>query len=478
MRKLAFACVVLLTSGMVAALAADVSGTWAIRGPVTPVCTFVQDGNNLSGACRGPGAEGPLTGTVDGQSLRWTFTRTNMASGRGIAPLTFSASLDGQNLSGTMTLNGANPAPFTAQRMPGAPPIILSNNKPAAQGSPSTTPAAAGVNTNPPPSVFLMTPEGAAVHRQSHLVCPGAIAGFQRVSAHMYGRPGFDVSCGYRAGNAPGSAVVTLYMTLSPREPVDALFEMAKASLVQTAPGVVARTAMAAAPPGFDWLKAGYTMPNGLVTEVFLTRLSGWDYKLRTTYRPEDESAVGNLLAALSAGVARTVAPYLAACAASPPGPRNGQRNQDLAVLQTLTVVSAVVATRALTAPGPETAWCAETGFTVGEAAFIHWRNISGADGPVDRITRINGGDTVLVLRDPPTLVNEMAAKLPSPGSINGRAVYAVVVDGQENMQIVGIFEGRPSLNDVAGLALGKAVGIYGQVSKQPGNPVTIYRPF
>ena len=478
MRKTAFACVVLLTSGMAAALAADVSGTWSIRGPVTPVCTFIQSGNTLSGACRGPGAEVPLTGTIDGQSLRWTFTRTNMASGRGVAPLAFSATLDGEYLAGTMTVNGDNPAPFTARLMPGASPIVLGSASPPAQGAPSPPPAAAGVNTNPPSSVFLMTPEGAAVHRQSHLVCPPAIAGFQRLNAHMYGRPGFDVSCSYRAGNAPGSALVTLYMTLSPRGPVDALFEMAKASLVQISPGVVARTAMTAAPAGFDWLKAGYTMPNGVVTEVFLSRLSGWDYKLRTTYRPEDEAAVANLIAAMSAGVARTVVPYLAACAASPPGPRNGQRNQDLAVLQTLTVVSAVVATQALTAPGPETAWCAETGFTVGEEAFLHWRNISGAEGPVDRITRINGGDTVLVLRDPPTLVNEMSAKLPSPGNVNGRAVYAVVVDGKESMQIVGIFEGRPSLNDVASLALRNAVGIYGQVSKAPGNPVTIYRPF
>jgi hypothetical protein len=400
-----------------------------------------------------------------------------MASGRDIAPLTFSATLDGQSLSGTMALNGSNPSPFTAQLMPGAPPIVLGSAKPPAQGSPSTPPAT-GASSNPPPSVFLMTPEGAAVHRQSHLVCLPSMAGFLRVSTVMYGRPGFDVSCGYRAGNTPGAAVVTLYLTLAPRDSVDAVFEMTKASLVQATPGVVARVTTAAEPPGFAWLKAGYTMRNGGATEVFLTRVSGWDYKLRATYRPEDEAAVGNLLAALSAGVTRTVAPYLAACAASPPGPRNGQRNQDLTVLQTLTVASAMVAAKALTAPGPEAAWCAESGFNFGDASFIHWRNISGADGPVDRITPINGGTSVLVLRDPPTLVNEVAAKLPSPVNVNGRAVYAVVIDGPESMQIVGIFEGRPSLNDVAGLALGKAVGIYGQVSKQPGNPVTIYRPF
>ena len=69
-----------------AALAAELSGTWHIQGPVAPNCTFVQNGNLLGGACRGTGAEGPLTGSIEGQSVHWVFTRTNFNSGLPVAP--------------------------------------------------------------------------------------------------------------------------------------------------------------------------------------------------------------------------------------------------------------------------------------------------------------------------------------------------------------------------------------------------------
>ena len=72
-----FLALAYLSVGICSAVAADVSGTWRITGPITPFCTFTQTGSNLSGACRGPGAEGPLTGSIDGQTVKWVFTRTN-----------------------------------------------------------------------------------------------------------------------------------------------------------------------------------------------------------------------------------------------------------------------------------------------------------------------------------------------------------------------------------------------------------------
>ena len=130
--------------GLCSALAADISGTWKIAGPITPSCTFTQTGNSLSGACRGPGAEGPLSGSIDGQAVKWVFTRTNIGTGRAIAPVVFSGTLNGQSLSGTMSQNGGvNPVPFTALFQPGATPIRLIS-APAPQ--PAPTPIAAAQN--------------------------------------------------------------------------------------------------------------------------------------------------------------------------------------------------------------------------------------------------------------------------------------------------------------------------------------------
>src|SRR5579863_4694454 len=144
MRRLLVLALAFSSTGFCSALAADISGTWTIAGPITPSCTFTQTGNSLSGACRGPGAEGPLSGSIDGQTVKWVFTRTNMATGRAIFPVEFSGTLNGQSLSGTMTRNGgANPVPFTAQLQPGAAPIKLAS-------APASQPVSAPQTQAPP----------------------------------------------------------------------------------------------------------------------------------------------------------------------------------------------------------------------------------------------------------------------------------------------------------------------------------------
>src|ERR1700728_3662026 len=121
MRRQVLLALAFSSAGVCPTLAADISGTWRVTGLITPSCTFTQTGNSLSGACRGPGAEGPLSGNIDGQTVKWVFTRTNMTTGRTVAPVEFAGTLNGQSISGTMTQNGgANPTPFTAQLAPDA----------------------------------------------------------------------------------------------------------------------------------------------------------------------------------------------------------------------------------------------------------------------------------------------------------------------------------------------------------------------
>jgi clan AA aspartic protease (TIGR02281 family) len=55
---------------------ANISGSWQIETPQngpSPRCVFRQEGNNLTGSCTGPKAEGTITGTIIGDQVRWRW---------------------------------------------------------------------------------------------------------------------------------------------------------------------------------------------------------------------------------------------------------------------------------------------------------------------------------------------------------------------------------------------------------------------
>lgn len=122
------------------ALAADMTGTWSIAGAMSPLCSFVQNGDALSGNCKGAAAEGPLTGSVSGSTIKWTYNWTTFADSS-TGAFEFSGTLDREALSGTVVVNGSGRA-FTARRMPGAAPIQLGRNSlpPPADTAPPTRP--------------------------------------------------------------------------------------------------------------------------------------------------------------------------------------------------------------------------------------------------------------------------------------------------------------------------------------------------
>jgi hypothetical protein len=80
--------------------------TWNVRGQmdvngqivgVSPVCVFRQAGNQVSGNCRGPAAEGPATGVANGDNItfQWTATATNSNGRNGIAVFQGTLGYDG-----------------------------------------------------------------------------------------------------------------------------------------------------------------------------------------------------------------------------------------------------------------------------------------------------------------------------------------------------------------------------------------------
>jgi hypothetical protein len=71
-------CVVaaLLFAGVLAAparAADNFAGTWDINGRVTLICSFMQKDKVLTGTCKGPLNQGPISGSVDGKWVNWIW---------------------------------------------------------------------------------------------------------------------------------------------------------------------------------------------------------------------------------------------------------------------------------------------------------------------------------------------------------------------------------------------------------------------
>jgi hypothetical protein len=102
-----------------AATIADVTGNWQVQLEIhangmamaaRPLCAFQQKGEDLSGTCKGPSSEGPITGTVKGQQVSFTWK-----TARG--EWTFNGNLDGIVITGSGTGPGSDvKGPFTAKK--------------------------------------------------------------------------------------------------------------------------------------------------------------------------------------------------------------------------------------------------------------------------------------------------------------------------------------------------------------------------
>jgi hypothetical protein len=445
------------------AWAADVSGTWTISGPVEPVCTITQSGSQLSGSCKGPKAEGPLTGTSEGQLVQFIFRRTGLRGGE-LTPVTFSGTVSGDSMSGTVGIGQNAGSPFTAHRAGGAPAAPVPSLA-SAQPPQAASPAPA-LDTAPPRTVWDTDLDGSAIHKLTDMVCPSASGALKRNQLVMYDKVGFDVSCNYRTAGAD----ITIFLTMRDPSLLQRAFDSAKQAVTTHTPGAVPRSGTLAAPAGLAWLQAAYDEQGGAVrTDVLFAQLSGWEYEIRATFRPENEAMVTAAIADLTDAVRRSAGTHLAACAAAGRAvDGTGSRNRNLDTLQTLSMAAAAITKLTVTTPTPGAVWCADTGFGIGPGDYVWWRNITPAnDGPVDRITSIKGdvGRTIFVVR------------VGAAGSVDGNTTYAVVVDDAQSTKIAGIFNGQPSFKDITGLVLQGAFGVYAEI-KKPNGSITVYKPF
>jgi len=98
----------------------DVTGQWEFqsetqRGPMTTRITFKQDGEKLEGEAMMRDQAVPFTGTVSGNTITFTITRT---MGERTFEMTYTGTVEGNTATGTMT-NPRGSTPWTARRLEG-----------------------------------------------------------------------------------------------------------------------------------------------------------------------------------------------------------------------------------------------------------------------------------------------------------------------------------------------------------------------
>jgi hypothetical protein len=114
---LALALVIGVTLLMAAEI--NVTGDWEMtrntqRGPMTTTITFTQMGESLTVKMSGRnGTETTGTGTIKGNELEWTITRTGS---QGEMKFEYKAKVDGDKMTGTTQMGDRAPMEWTAVR--------------------------------------------------------------------------------------------------------------------------------------------------------------------------------------------------------------------------------------------------------------------------------------------------------------------------------------------------------------------------
>ena len=113
-----FFALVLLASVPVFAQAPNVTGEWAFtvttdQGGGTPVITFKQDGEKLTGNYAGQLGNADLTGTVKGSAIHFTFTLDVQGQQ---APVTYDGTVEKNTMKGKLDIGGMVTGTFTATK--------------------------------------------------------------------------------------------------------------------------------------------------------------------------------------------------------------------------------------------------------------------------------------------------------------------------------------------------------------------------
>jgi len=100
---------------------ANVAGAWQLtfegrNGTVTQTLTFTQDGTKLTGTVHSERGDSPVTGTITGNAIDFTITRSTP---NGDFSIEYKGTVTGDTMKGTMTM-GQNTRDWTATRQKAA----------------------------------------------------------------------------------------------------------------------------------------------------------------------------------------------------------------------------------------------------------------------------------------------------------------------------------------------------------------------
>ena len=100
------------------AAAISVAGTWNLQvetgqGTGTPVFTFTQDGDKLTGSYKGAFGEAPVTGTLKGSEIKFSI-KVN-SQGEDLV-VTYSGTVSGDTMKGTAKFGGLGEGAFTGKK--------------------------------------------------------------------------------------------------------------------------------------------------------------------------------------------------------------------------------------------------------------------------------------------------------------------------------------------------------------------------
>ena len=115
MKHLALVALLLLSA--ITLLAADITGTWAASidlgsvGSGNATFTFKQAGDKLTGTYAGTFGQSPLTGTVKGNDVEWTFDNDQVGA------ITYTGVIDGGNkMKGSVQYGSVGKGSFIAEK--------------------------------------------------------------------------------------------------------------------------------------------------------------------------------------------------------------------------------------------------------------------------------------------------------------------------------------------------------------------------
>ncbi len=99
-------------------VSAQVAGEWSIsitfsRGTANHTAIIEQNGDTLTGTYKGELSEGPLNGTVKGNTVEFSSRLSYMSNS---APFNYTATIDGDTMKGTIEMGEYWTATFTAKR--------------------------------------------------------------------------------------------------------------------------------------------------------------------------------------------------------------------------------------------------------------------------------------------------------------------------------------------------------------------------